>query len=910
MSSLPTPNPAAIREYLRKYLSEGRTNGEAAQGEVFLFRAQPQWLHDPELIIDATPVLVRTAISPLAALDSIAEFDRRSRGEYLHLVVLTAHTEQQLGEAVISRAYRGQVLMLDEWSTVPTMFGARALGPELRELSWAPRALLEHRPTGGWPSAVSSVVTAEHAIGALLATLLGTKEQLDEIGLVQLLDTSAGRTHWRNVAPELRKELIAWSRSGLGTVATLALQIAEHRDLWVMSVGLAADALWAQDTPENHPDVIAARVRQEQSILSIRQENSAKIAFEDLKKLADATRSIALRRQQRPGESNLVEQYRQAEELLGQYGWAVGASHSSILPAGLTHRLHKFAKVLETALDKSPVVQRDDLQAAEAAFGELMNHQLVRSSVEITSAHMALRLLRWLATEPVVEQELPANASRYLNDIAWADRAFSAVWNGSADEQVSQAYTKLLQRVGERRSTFDENLATTLAQTTERDIWPKNMLRVENLLEELAKPLAINRPLLLLVIDGLSAAITTELVENLQELGWNEYVTEHADRRQPALAVTPTVTAASRTSLLTGQLRVGTQADEKRYFPALAGGPVFHKADLQSTGGSQFGAAVEPAINDTKNNRIVAVVLNTIDDALKTTDPSAIPWNSKNIQHLHALLSRAHQSGRDVLITSDHGHVIDRRTEPPTRKNAEARWRPNTADPGPGEIQITGPRVLTPENSAILPWKETIAYTPRQAGYHGGASAAELIVPVILLSQSQGSIPGWRPAPPMAPLWWNEELKPSAPLSTMPTEKTSKKKPAPVPENQTVLDVAVPTEPAQAPPAGGDMAENLSDAVLNSAVYKTQRQRTGRAALADTDVRDLLTALLQYDCRLHRDSLASLLKIPSTALLGRLSIARRTLNVDGYPVLETIDGGETIRLDLALLKEQFEVSGG
>ena len=66
---------------------------------------------------------------------------------------------------------------------------------------------------------------------------------------------------------------------------------------------------------------------------------------------------------------------------------------------------------------------------------------------------------------------------------------------------------------------------------------------------------------------------------------------------------------------------------------------------------------------------------------------------------------------------------------PSVANNPSARWR--TGEPNDGEIALSGPRVLLGDGRVVVPWREEIRYTRRRAGYHGGASLAEMAVPGI-----------------------------------------------------------------------------------------------------------------------------------------------------------------------------------
>ena len=75
---------------------------------------------------------------------------------------------------------------------------------------------------------------------------------------------------------------------------------------------------------------------------------------------------------------------------------------------------------------------------------------------------------------------------------------------------------------------------------------------------------------------------------------------------------------------------------------------------------------------------------------------------------------------------------------------------------------MRGPRVLgadgQPGGSVVAAVDETIHYTPRKAGYHGGASLAEVVIPVITLLPSPSLLPDGGTRTSLlahAPSWWN-----------------------------------------------------------------------------------------------------------------------------------------------------------
>ena len=286
-----------------------------------------------------------------------------------------------------------------------------------------------------------------------------------------------------------------------------------------------------------------------------------------------------------------------------------------------------------------------------------------------------------------------------------------------------------------------------------------DLLLAENLLERVARPLADRRAPLIIVLDGMSAAVGCELAEEITTSRiWTE-TGRHADGREGALAVLPSATTFSRTSLLCGQLQAGSQPQERAGFAAFWRGrksALFHKADLAAGPGAVLNEDVQAAISD--HGTVVGVVLNTIDDALRDGREGGTPaWRLDDITYLRELLSAAAGAGRPVILTSDHGHILDQGEGIHPVQSDSARYR--QGQPGDGEVLVSGPRVLSPGGTVVLPWDERIRYAPRKAGYHGGASLAEMIIPVLAFVPAASPCPkGWTlyDNPVLhEPAWWN-----------------------------------------------------------------------------------------------------------------------------------------------------------
>ena len=143
--------------------------------------------------------------------------------------------------------------------------------------------------------------------------------------------------------------------------------------------------------------------------------------------------------------------------------------------------------------------------------------------------------------------------------------------------------------------------------------------------------------------------------------------------------------------------------------------------------------AVRQAVRN-EQQRVVGVVVNAVDDHLAKSEQLRLSWTVDQFQHLDALLYEAQVAQRAVVVTSDHGHVL----EAGSRRlagSAEERWRPYDDQLAAEELVFEGPRVqqVTGVERIIVPWSEAVRYSQKKQGYHGGATPQEVLVPLAVL---------------------------------------------------------------------------------------------------------------------------------------------------------------------------------
>ena len=337
------------------------------------------------------------------------------------------------------------------------------------------------------------------------------------------------------------------------------------------------------------------------------------------------------------------------------------------------------------------------------------------------------------------------------------------------------------------------------------------------------------------------------------------------------------------------------------------GGSIFHKKQIDTRRpGAAMADDLGPALDDVDGQRLVTCVLNTIDDALDRSDPAGTTWTADAVKHLEPVLARARAAGRIVVLTSDHGHVVERRRGRQVSRPDMSSARSRPADPpaGDGEVLVSGERVLAHDGRAVLAVDEDLRYGPLKAGYHGGAAPAEVVVPVIVLQPDPSDLAGLRLAPPFQPRWWTLPSA-SEPVAAAPAPpKAGRRGRQVAPDTPSLFDeVPLPSqEAARERPSG------IGQTVVASKVFEAQRTLAGRGGVMPEEVTAFLDLAAQSSGgRIDEVEVAKALGVSMARLRGALASVQKLLNVDGYGVVTLDADGRTVVVDVALLKEQFGV---
>ena len=887
---------------VRALLDEAR-KGNYLSGVVGI-RARPTWAGAGDFEHAGVPVEVVPCVSALAVREALL---RRAADRWV--VVVTDRDDADLGAGLRSHFVWHRLRTPDPWDAVLGKFAATGLDPALtavpghRDLA---AALLACTPVeGGWPPAPGGVLTRDHALAAVAERhlqlvpdsprdLLSWTAQPPATALVADLRSLAGDA--------LTDAVLEWAARRVGAAGPQLLGLLRRgQGRQAVPYGVVLGALAPALTSLQSADVTTAQVAT--ALLGDRAGAEPPTPAACTSWSVEATGLVSGWLRDTSAAPLALRLLDEADSLLGQVHAATLAESSALLPGGLTARLGRLAAALRTSAGPGetvelPAVPDQALSLVELAWTAVDAHLLAGIDSRVDAFRAAVRLTRWLSLDSSPARlDLPGLQRRHLDTDAWVDSAVNDAWSGADDPELGAALAAVLAAARRRRDRHDADYAAALAVQL-RDEAPADpaCFPVEDLLATAVLPLARRTPVLLLVLDGMSASVGLEIVDSVVAAeGWVEALPAGSTRRDGAVAVLPSITRLSRASLLSGELCAGEQVVEQRGYAALTraygldGAALFHKKQLDSTApGFPVAHDVGTAIDDQDGRRLVTCVLNTIDDALHRADPAGTVWTDEAVKHLRPLLARARLAGRAVVLTSDHGHIVERREG--TQRNdpgrSSNRSRAATAaggdELGVDEVLVAGRRVLEHGGRAVLAVDERLRYGPLEAGYHGGAAPAEVVVPIYyLLPGADGTDGSLVPCPPQAPSWW------LGPVSSSPPP---------------IALVATPTLFDPEPLA----AEPLAARLLACVTYTEQRALAGRVSVTDAQLSALLSALLgATGHRLPPLAAALALGVAPTGLRGAVLHAQRLLNVEGYAVVSFDADGVTVVLDEALLREQF-----
>ena len=870
----------------------------------FALRSDGPWSGPPRLTIDGLPHRVAFCRSDL----ELRELLRSTSADNEPLVALCPFDSAQLGEDVLARLAKRRVHPPQQMEILGSLFQATSVDARILTNVPLTNALVEHAPSDGYTPVAGGVLDLQTAWCELLSRALGDREVATSIGRFLEATLDAGfRGRLEKLPFELRQEFFNWAGLNVDrSAAWMAYLVNAGRTSDLISLGLLLELVFDPEL-NAHAEVAAARVRLESWFGGHNIDVSAARSW------AAAARSVIQSLRQRASSRPLISIIlSRFDALLAEFKISEAAAKSDFSPIGFEQRVRQFAGILAQT-EKPGATPNRDARKLIAAIDTLQNHLLAgEHQRRIERCQMAARLACWLGegaklTDGPSLDEMVAGYARLGGFIDWAR---TIVQESDSEPVLNKAYDGLLARVDEICGAFEANFATKLAEWTLHGAVPSSsFIPIENALENIVGPLGAQVPVLLLVMDGMSVAVFRELIGDIVQRGnWLECQPSQPKAPAALLATVPSITEVSRRALFRGKLHPESTPTEQSAFStndrlfSLCGGqtrPVlFLKGDLQTAGEAGLSSDVKDAIAN-KKCRVVATVLNAIDDHLSGSDQTIQRWNLDTIGPLSELFRFAAEAGRAIILTSDHGHVLEHQTSLKSGMTAGGdRYRNDGGPATDGELRVAGQRVQQAISRAevTVAWSRNIRYSSKKRGYHGGASPLEIVSPLAILHHRNSVTPdGWsESAPsPFLPDWWRLTLDPvPSPAIAVTPEVVTKL--------TTGLDLFTHAETKM-------RATDWIEKLLDGEIYAAQCKLAVRGAPDRQQVALFLEALSSRGGTMPREALAERLSLPLVRLNGLVPNLARIFNVDGYDVVNLDAASGTIVLNVALLRKQFAV---
>lgn len=845
---------------------------------------------------------LRWCESSLAIREALCDLERQNAASS-GMVVITPLSTPDVAEDIAARLARARVFQPEGWDIVRMIFQAKETDARLGRFAWMPQALIDGASQGAYQPVANGFLDLETAWRQVLARFLGIDAaRPDALALLQWSMTPDADPRLGPLPAAMRSDILSWLAETSGMAGAMLLGCVEAaRASDALPLGLVSGVIFAPDG-EGQAALGQAAIRLERFI------NDKHVGVTEGRAWAAAAEQVV----RNLGLEVCRSMLDRADSLLRELRILEFAQLSDVLPSALDQRLTDFALALSAhaAHPTEASLQQVELRADRALKHALVNDQKLR----MERVELARRLSRWLLSPMVSGTSLPDSVEWQADQGAYVDWARFRLLGGDELTELSQAYATCRQAAIERRDAFAQPFAQAMVQwNAHKPVDSGRVIPLERVLERVLAPIAAAQPTLLLVMDGLSTSIFRELFSRVAGQGWAELVPTSLGKPLVGVAAIPTVTEVSRASLLCGRLTVGAQAQEKAGFASHAAllahsradNPprLFHKGELADAGN------LAPEVRATIANphqRVVGVVYNAVDDHLSGPDQLNQRWALEDLRLLLPLLREAREARRVVVITADHGHLLEDGTTQ-VAGGVSDRWRPGNSAVSPQELAISGGRVVTSDgsNAVVCLWGESSRYAGRKNGYHGGLSPQELTVPLSVFVPLGANLAGWSPAPPTQPEWW--ELPPvlaQEQPAKVPQPRPARKKPM-----QTDTQAGLFAQVDLPPPAAHDAPMNdWIGELLSGPIYASQRQLAARVALPDDKMRLVLEALSERGGKLSRNALANRLSVAEARVGGLLSAVRRLLNVDQMPVISVNEAAGSVELNIALLQQQFNLS--
>ena len=871
---------------------------------VFGVRTDLEYTGAATITVDNEIYQVKSCRSDLEARELLS--DEQTKGSKTVLLFRIPH--DRIGPDLLARFAAQRLLPIDPTSTLIELFGAKTIDPRISNHRSLIEALVQKATQGDSYTSRAGVLDADLAWSILLDMPEFADGRPD---LIRLLRMSRTQETWQpieSLPTEIAPLFFQWIGERFGSALKLiGAAIVEQgtpAEL-LLPIGLSLGPLFRKCETDEASIRAKALTRLEAYV------GNHEIDKESARLWNDA--AVAAISGMPPAELRTTAS--QVDKLL------IAIKAESIAPEvilskrGLNACFDILGETINSFLRRKELNGLDDLNDA---LTRLEAHRLAEPSDNqnrVEQTRMAARIALWTKRELDIDsqEQLSVQMLQYFRDSSYVDRAIGYISDSDARSEMEKAFQKVRKLASERRIAEQQKMAQSIAQwNASQD--KEDILKVEDVIEKVVAPLAKEQKTLLLVLDGMSCAVFSQLIEDLTQRDWFTIAPESGV--QPVLAAIPSVTAISRKALFSGKVDASDKRTEAVAFSenqtlapicTKAKPRLFLKGELSEPGHSTLSDEVRDCLENSKH-QVISILLNVVDDQLSGSDQLKIDWKIETIRYLSQILESAGTGERTVILTSDHGNVIELNQ---SRKIGEKitggdRYREDgdIVDPE-HEMRMSGKRIeqATGKAAVITAVTDQVRYANKKAGYHGGCSDMEVVIPLTVLQKDVNTAPaGWDFVDLVAPQWWSLNASNNTqaePKKTTSPRKKRKKQEATVEANLN-LELSLGEDST---PITSDWVESL----LNSPVFEAQLNSLGRTPPKKALIQTFLTVMDQRKGAAPMNLLATEMGLPAMRLRGMTAQLRRLFNIDGYEIVAEQSETARITFDQSMALKQFGI---
>ena len=406
--------------------------------------------------------------SPLAA--RIALLDEEP--EATATVLVTALSDQDIGDDVLVRLAKRQFHEINPWEIVKDLFQAQSIDPRLRTHNWIADRLLDLAPTTALPPTPGGYLDAEAVWPLLLQRMIGLEGERPDLSLLLKWSSVAENVlRFRRLPEEFRQAVEDWLAGGIGPATTFVLRCAGATDQPdALPVGLVLGIV-------HHPQAKGRLDRAAGRLERFLGGPTPDLALVE-RWHAAATEAVRLLDNYTRARNQLLHR---ADDVLREIQAEEFAHLGDVLPRGFDQRLARLGDLIgrsaEAGQSRGDGARRG---SGTSLFAGTTRPGGSRGVWSGSKWHCGLPA-GWKKPHRPTRGSLGESARDYLAHGSFVDWARSVLRAGDPVRELSEGYARLVERVAARRQEQNRCFAELLRDQTAAAGQPRDVILVERI---------------------------------------------------------------------------------------------------------------------------------------------------------------------------------------------------------------------------------------------------------------------------------------------------------------------------------------------------------------------------------------------------------------------------------------------